>query len=133
MLDIYGLKSLKRTRLNNCVLTMQTKIFEHFDKHMIEVEQRVYEEEGIDWTLIAFNDQGCLDLIDGKPGGKPGVFTALDDQYRVTGEKANLEFVKELHKQHAGKSSGSRSSGKWSSLRARCIRNMENLFHQLAG
>eukprot|EP00946_MAST-07B_sp_MAST-7B-sp1_P003569 g3569.t1 len=121
VLDIYGFEVFEKNSFEQlCINYANENLQRHFNKHMIEVEQRVYEEEGIDWTRIAFNDnQGCLDLIDGKPGGKPGVFAALDDQYRVTGEKANLEFVKELHKQHAGKSSGSRSSSKWSSLRAK--------------
>ena len=120
VLDIYGFEVFEKNSFEQlCINYANEKLQRHFNKHMIEVEQRVYEEEGIDWTRIAFNDnQGCLDLIDGKPGGKPGVFAALDDQYRMTGEKANLEFVKELHKQHSGASSLIvKRSSKWNSLR----------------
>lgn len=125
VLDIYGFEVFAKNSFEQlCINYANEKLQRHFNKHMIEVEQRVYEEEGIDWTRIAFNDnQGCLDLIDGKPGGKPGVFAALDDQYRATGEKANFEFVKELHKQHAGSMPGNRSSSKWGGLRAKVRKN----------
>eukprot|EP00946_MAST-07B_sp_MAST-7B-sp1_P004970 g4970.t1 len=69
VLDIYGFEVFEKNSFEQlCINYANENLQRHFNKHMIEVEQRVYEEEGIDWTRIAFNDnQGCLDLIDGKP------------------------------------------------------------------
>jgi myosin heavy subunit len=56
-----------------CINYANEKLQRHFNKHIFEVEQKEYVAEGIDWRHIDFNDnQACLDLIEGKPAGKPG-------------------------------------------------------------
>ena len=116
---------------------------------MLEMEQQIYEDEGINWKRISFSDnQKCLELIDGKPNGTPGVFLTLDDAFRKVGDIADTEFLKQLHKTYgtrgtkailSGSSSSSSGGGdggggggkttdsttptkkpsKWSNLRAR--------------
>ena len=111
------------------------------------MEQQIYEDEGINWKRISFSDnQKCLELIDGKPNGTPGVFLTLDDAFRKVGDIADTEFLKQLHKTYgtrgtkailSGSSSSSSGGGdggggkttnsttptkkpsKWSNLRAR--------------
>src|SRR5690606_23631364 len=72
----------------------------HFNKHIFSIEQHEYEQEGIDWTYITFNDnQRCVDLIDCKIDNKSGVFQTLDDSM-VGGQKhgdGNLKFLKQLN------------------------------------
>ncbi|CAM9383790.1 unnamed protein product, partial [Sphacelaria rigidula] len=66
-------------------------------RHMFEVEQSEYEKEQIDWSYIKFNDnKACLELIDGRPGGKAGVLAALDDIQRFKGGEANTQFLSHL-------------------------------------
>ena len=81
-----------------CINYANEKLQRHFNKHIFEVEQAEYTKEGIDWTHIEFYDnQECLELIDGKPGGKPGILAALDDVWRAKGEEANAKFLVNLH------------------------------------
>jgi myosin heavy subunit len=82
LLDIYGfenfdnLNSYEQLLINYANEKMQC----HFNKHIFQIEQAEYESECIDWSYINFNDnQSCIDLIDGKPFGKTGIFQTLDD------------------------------------------------------
>ncbi|CAK1542108.1 unnamed protein product [Leptosia nina] len=50
----------------------------YFNQHVFKYEQEEYRREGIRWTDIGFSDNtGCLQLIEGKPGG---LLCLLDDQ-----------------------------------------------------
>ncbi|KAI8434162.1 hypothetical protein MSG28_012281 [Choristoneura fumiferana] len=50
----------------------------YFNQHVFKYEQEEYRREGIRWTDIGFSDNtGCLQLIEGKPGG---LLCVLDDQ-----------------------------------------------------
>ncbi|KAG9406978.1 cytochrome c oxidase subunit 1 [Aphanomyces cochlioides] len=99
VLDIYGFEKFEWNTFEQlCINFANEKLQRHFNQHMLEVEQEEYTREGIDWAHIRFQDnQGTLELLEGKPGGKPGVFIALDDVWRIKGDEANKKFVSYLH------------------------------------
>ncbi|RHZ24368.1 hypothetical protein DYB37_002234 [Aphanomyces astaci] len=99
VLDIYGFEKFDWNTFEQlCINFANEKLQRHFNQHMLEVEQEEYTREGIDWAHIRFQDnQSTLELLEGKPGGKPGVFIALDDVWRIKGDEANRKFVSYLH------------------------------------
>jgi myosin heavy subunit len=69
----------------------------HFNKHIFQIEQTEYESEGIDWSYISFNDnQQCIDLIDGKPMSKCGLFQTLDDSVSSGRLSADAIFLAQV-------------------------------------
>jgi myosin heavy subunit len=100
ILDIYGFEAFETNSFEQlCINYANEKLQRHFNRHIFEVEQQEYQAEGIDWTRIAFNDnQPCVDLIEGKPGGRPGVLQALDDVWNIVGmEDPGEKFLNSLH------------------------------------
>jgi signal-transduction protein with cAMP-binding, CBS, and nucleotidyltransferase domain len=74
------------------------KLQNHFNKHIFEIEQAQYEAEHIDWSYITFNDnQQCVDLLDGKPNGKTGIFQTLDDLTTSGRQDVNSNFLVQLN------------------------------------
>nr|CAG8496499.1 7221_t:CDS:10 [Entrophospora candida] len=68
--------------------------FEHFEKNSFEqfcinyanekLQQQEYIREKINWNFIDFSDnQPCIELIEGKIGGKLGILTLLDEESRL--------------------------------------------------
>jgi myosin heavy subunit len=98
-LDIYGFESFdingfEQLLINYCNETLQR----HFNRHLFEVEQDLYANEGVDWSYITFNDnRPCLELIEGG-GGSVGILNALDDAWSGMGNAAKKEvtFAKTL-------------------------------------
>ncbi|KAL0583084.1 hypothetical protein ABG067_006938 [Albugo candida] len=99
VLDIYGFEKFEWNTFEQlCINYANEKLQRHFNQHMLEVEQEEYTREGIDWQHTDFVDnQQCLDLIEAKVNGKPGIFITLDDIWRYKGEEANRKFVALLH------------------------------------
>lgn len=56
--------------------------------------------------------QACLELIDGRPGGKAGVLAALDDIQRFKGGEANTQFLSHLRANFAPSSGVGMSGGR---------------------
>ncbi|CAH0479124.1 unnamed protein product [Peronospora belbahrii] len=108
VLDIYGFEKFEWNTFEQlCINYANEKLQRHFNQHMLEVEQNDYTKEGIDWKHIDFEDnQECLDLIESKVNGKPGIFISLDDNWRLKGEEANKKFVSNLHNSFGRTSSG---------------------------
>lgn len=115
VLDIYGFEKFEWNTFEQlCINYANEKLQRHFNQHMLEVEQQEYTKEGVDWTYIDFTDnQGCLDLIEGKPEGKPGIFIGLDDVWRLKGEEANKKFVSQLHANFGRDSSTNEPQNEW--------------------
>ena len=113
ILDIFGFEVFQVNSFEQlCINYTNEKLQRHFNRHIFEIEQAEYAREGIDWTHVAFNDnQECLDLIEGKPAGKPGVITQLNDMWREKGEIANTKFLAALNKSFAA-ADGPRSKKK---------------------
>lgn len=108
VLDIYGFEKFEWNTFEQlCINYANEKLQRHFNQHMLEVEQEEYTKEGIDWKHIEFSDnQQCLDLIESKVAGKPGIFITLDDQWRLKGDEANRKFVASLHAAFGRSSAG---------------------------
>lgn len=65
------------------------------------------------WSTVKIDRQACLELIDGRPGGKAGVLAALDDIQRFTGGEANTQFLSHLKNSFAP-SGGGLGAGRYS-------------------
>ena len=101
VLDIYGFECFgvngyEQLLINYC----NEKLQRHFNRHIFEVEQKLYASEGVNWTYITFNDnQPCLELMEGG-AGIVGILNTLDDSFSgmgSSGEK-DIKFVSQLHK-----------------------------------
>jgi len=101
VLDIYGFECFEVNGYEQLLINFcNEKLQRHFNRHVFEVEQRLYASEGVDWTYITFNDnQPCLDLIEGG-GGVVGILNTLDDSYSGMGScsEKDIKFVSQLHK-----------------------------------
>ncbi len=74
------------------------KLQNHFNRQIFLIEQLEYEEEGIDWSYITFNDnRACVELIEGKPDGKSGIFQTLDDAITNVRGDPNAAFISQLN------------------------------------
>ena len=101
VLDIYGFECFdvngyEQLLINYC----NEKLQRHFNRHVFEVEQKLYASEGVDWTYITFNDnQPCLELIEGG-AGLVGILNTLDDSFSGMGSsrEKDVTFVSQLHK-----------------------------------
>jgi myosin heavy subunit len=101
VLDIYGFECFETNGYEQLLINYcNEKLQRHFNRHLFEVEQQIYVNEGVDWTYITFNDnRPCLELIEGG-GGCIGILNTLDDAWGGMGsatEKDN-KFVTHLHK-----------------------------------
>jgi myosin heavy subunit len=101
VLDIYGFECFEVNGYEQLLINFcNEKLQRHFNRHVFEVEQKLYASEGVDWTYITFNDnQPCLDLIEGG-GGVVGILNTLDDSYSGMGSASekDIKFVSQLHK-----------------------------------
>lgn len=99
ILDIAGFESLPSGNgfEQLCINYANERLQRQFNHHLFHLEQSVYNEEGIDWAHIPFEDnQACVDLLEArggsnsssaaahkqkqKKGGPAGVFALLDEE-----------------------------------------------------
>ncbi|XP_010520892.1 PREDICTED: myosin-2-like [Tarenaya hassleriana] len=97
ILDIYGFESFKNNSFEQfCINYANERLQQHFNRHLFKLEQEEYEEDGIDWTKVEFEDnQECLDLIEKKP---IGLLSLLDEESNFP-KATDLTFANKL-KQH---------------------------------
>lgn len=78
VLDIYGFESFQINSFEQfCINFANEKLQQHFNEHVLKLEQEEYTKEGINWSYIDFIDnQDVLDLIEKKP---LGIISLLDE------------------------------------------------------
>jgi myosin heavy subunit len=101
VLDIYGFECFEQNGLEQLLINYcNEKLQRHFNRHLFEVEQELYANEGVDWSYITFNDnRPCLELIEGG-SGIVGILNTLDDAWGGMGTASEKDgkFVTHLHK-----------------------------------
>ena len=69
--------------------------------------QAEYLAEGIEWTQIEWRDNAeVVELIDGRPHGRPGILAALSDTWRLGEAAADAHLLAELHQSFGGGGGG---------------------------
>ena len=104
VLDIYGFENFQANGFEQLLINYANeKLQNHFNKHIFQIEQAEYESENIDWSYVTFYDnQQCVDLVDGKPNGKSGVFQTLDDASASGRLDVNSSFLAQLNQTWSG-------------------------------
>jgi myosin-5 len=101
VLDIYGFEEFKRNDFEQfCINFANEKLQQHFNAHVFKMEQKEYEEEGIEWSYIEFIDnQDVLDVIEGfgsQRARHAGVLDLLDESCKFP-RATNSDFVQKLY------------------------------------
>ncbi|KAI8611721.1 P-loop containing nucleoside triphosphate hydrolase protein [Chytriomyces sp. MP71] len=94
VLDIYGFEHFTTNSFEQfCINYANEKLQQEFNAHVFRIEQEGYISEGLEWTMIDFNDnKPCIELIE----GKSGILSLLDEETRLqNGSDVNL--VTKLH------------------------------------
>ena len=99
MLDIYGFENFHTNGFEQLLINYANeKLQSHFNKHIFQIEQAEYEAEGIDWSYVTFYDnQPCVELIDGRPNNKSGIFQTLDDASGTNRMDVNSSFLAQIN------------------------------------
>ncbi|GAB4846314.1 Myosin-2 [Ancistrocladus abbreviatus] len=79
ILDIYGFESFQKNSFEQfCINYANERLQQHFNRHLLKLEQENYEADGIDWTKVCFDDnQECLNLLEKEP---LGLLSLLDEE-----------------------------------------------------
>ncbi|XP_043688998.1 myosin-2-like isoform X2 [Telopea speciosissima] len=79
ILDIYGFESFEKNSFEQfCINYANERLQQHFNRHLLKLEQEEYSHDGIDWTQVDFEDnQDCLNLFEKKP---LGLLSLLDEE-----------------------------------------------------
>jgi len=101
VLDIYGFEEFKRNDFEQfCINFANEKLQQHFNAHVFKMEQKEYEEEGIEWSYIEFVDnQDVLDVIEGcgaQRARHAGVLDLLDESCKFP-RATNSDFAQKLY------------------------------------
>jgi len=102
VLDIFGFELFQKNSLEQFLINYANEKLQQFFNHQIfKLEQKIYEEEQIDWTVIEFKDnQECLDLIEQRR--PPGILSILDEECKFP--KATDEtLITKMHDNFDGK------------------------------
>jgi len=102
VLDIFGFESFDVNSYEQlCINYCNEALQQQFNKFVFKLEQREYEQEGIDWSFIEFPDnQDILDLIEKK---RDGILSILDENCRLASctDSTFCQAIYEKCKDHA--------------------------------
>ncbi len=103
VLDIFGFEVLKVNSFEQLCINYANEVLQsRFDDHIFSLEKQMYENEGVDWSFLSFQDNlQILTLLDNK--APPGVFQLLDEQglLKTRGNRATDEgYLRALNKQY---------------------------------
>jgi myosin heavy subunit len=104
VLDIYGFENFENNGFEQLLINYANeKLQRYFNKHVFEIEQAMYSQEGVNWTYITYNDnQPCLELIEGGVGNV-GILNTLDDSGGMgTAAERDVNFLAQLHQKFGG-------------------------------
>ena len=102
LLDIYGFECFQENSFEQlCINYANERLQQQFAAHLFKLEQAMYEEEGVDWQYIEFEDnQDCVDLIESKPPAGLGLLTLLDEECLFP-KGTDASFSEKVCKTHA--------------------------------
>lgn len=103
LLDIYGFECFKENSFEQlCINYANERLQQQFAAHLFKLEQAMYEEEGVDWKYVEFEDnQACVDLIESKPPQGLGLLTLLDEECLFP-KGTDASFSEKVCKTHSG-------------------------------
>lgn len=82
ILDIYGFEIFKNNSFEQfCINYANEKLQQHFVKYTFKTEEKIYEEDGIEFQKIDYKDNILiLEVIEDK---NSGIISILDDELRI--------------------------------------------------
>eukprot|EP01094_Clydonella_sp_ATCC50884_P021093 TRINITY_DN454_c0_g3_i1.p1 TRINITY_DN454_c0_g3~~TRINITY_DN454_c0_g3_i1.p1 ORF type:complete len:1201 (+),score=643.11 TRINITY_DN454_c0_g3_i1:33-3605(+) len=103
VLDIFGFEKFDLNSLEQFLINLANeKLQQFFNHHIFKLEQKIYEEEQIDWSVIEFKDnQKCLDLIEKRR--PPGILSILDEETKFP-RATDETLIEKLHQNFDKKS-----------------------------
>lgn len=117
ILDIYGFECFQENSFEQlCINYANERLQQQFAAHLFKIEQNLYEEEGVDWKYVAFEDnQECVDLIEAKPPKGLGLLTLLDEEclFPKGSDASFCEKVCKTHSKHSKLSYDNNAQDSW--------------------
>ena len=101
ILDIYGFECFAQNSFEQlCINYANERLQQQFAAHLFKLEQAVYEEEGVDWARVEFEDnQECVDLIECRPPAGVGLLSLLDEECMFP-KGCDSSFAAKLRRTH---------------------------------
>uniref|UniRef100_A0A8C4QER6 Myosin VIIAb n=1 Tax=Eptatretus burgeri TaxID=7764 RepID=A0A8C4QER6_EPTBU len=99
LLDIFGFENFDNNSFEQfCINYANEKLQQFFVRYVFKLEQEVYENEGINWKFLTFQDnQDILDVIGDKP---LHLFSLLDEESRFPKGTDRTMLQKMVDQQH---------------------------------
>ncbi|XP_059661565.1 myosin-2-like [Cornus florida] len=94
ILDIHGFESFQKNSFEQvCINYANERLQQHFNRHLLKLEQEEYENDGIDWTKVDFKDNyECLNLFEKSP---IGLISLLDEESNLP-KATDMTFANKL-------------------------------------
>lgn len=96
ILDIYGFENMDSNSFEQfCINYANEKLHSLFIQRVFDHQQHLYMDEGIDWSLIKYeNDSSLIEIIE----GKSGIIDILNDESKLSqgSDKRLLDSIRDL-------------------------------------